>query len=303
MIVAPPRLRAQVLLDARRAPSGGVAAPCDVTEIERALESTLGEAASANAGIEIDEGVLLRHLGACLDPELPVVEALGRLRTKDLMLALACVKGDARALARFEAEHVAAGDPALARLGVPPHVVEEAKQIVRSRLVVGDGSPKLLDYDGRGDLRAWVRVSLVREALHLAKRGKKEVGLADDLLQMPASSDDPEVAHFKSRYRAEYKAAFEAAVGKLTDRERALLRQHIVLGMTVDEIGFVYRVHKTTAARWVQAAREELLAKARMELTLRIGASRREIEEIVRLIESGIELSVRRLFAAKGTEG
>jgi RNA polymerase sigma-70 factor (ECF subfamily) len=262
------------------------------------LAEIIAAAHTAHPGIAIGADAFVRHLATRADASKPPLEALDLLRTADLFLAAACAAGDRNAILRFESECLRHAEKGLAKRGLSADVVEEAKQNIRERLLVGGGTPRILDFDGKGDLRQWLRVALLREAIHLSKREKRDVPLTFDLFALPDADANPEVAYFKKRYRAEYKEAFEAALVQLGARERALLRQQYILGLNIDEIGAIYQVHRATAARWVQQAREELLSHARLELARRLGLSRAEIEAIVRMIESQLEVSLRRILAA-----
>jgi len=270
----------------------------DTAALETALVAIIATARARYSGIRVSDADYLRHLAARVDPELPVMDAIALLRTADLLLACGCATGDRTAVGLLESECIRGAQGALGKRAVSSEIAEEANQIVRERLLVGDGTPKVLEYDGKGDLKSWVRIVVVREAIYLSKRGKKEVPLSLDLLSLPTAQDNPEVAYFKAHYRTEYKDAFEAAVDELTSRERALLRQQLVLGMSVDEIGAVYQVHRATAARWVQSARDQVLAKARLQLAIRLDLPRADIENIVRMIESQLEMSMDRLLKA-----
>lgn len=272
-------------------------APAAVPELESVLVDIVAKARVAFPGIAIANEVFVRHLAVRADPAKPILEALGSLRADDLFLACGGAAGDRQALFHFEATCLRAADASLAKRGMSSDVAEEAKQIIRERMLVGDGAPRLLDYDGRGDIRQWTRIALIREAIYLSKKEKRDSPLSDALLMIAGTDDNPEVAYFKKRYRAEYKEAFEAALGQLSSRERALLRQQYILGLNVDAIGTIYQVHRATAARWVQSAREELFSKARRELGDRLGLSRPEIENIVKMIESQLEVSLHRLLA------
>lgn len=268
----------------------------DAPGLQSALVDTIARARSRYPTVTVTDEDFTRHLATRVDRQKPPTVSLHELRTDDLLLAYACTVGDRAALMLLESECLRGAQSALGKRGISSEVIEEANQNVRERLIVGDGVPKLLEYDGRGDLKSWVRVVLVREAIYLSKRGQKEASLSYDLLAMPSAQEDPETAYFKAHYRMEYKEAFETAVTELTARERALLRQQIVLGMSIDDIGTIYQVHRATAARWVQAARDELLAKTRLQLTLRLKLPRKEIEELLRLIESQLVVSMSRLF-------
>lgn len=288
---------ARAFLDALRE-THGERAPSSIDGLAALLAPLIDGARTQHPSIRVDDVVFGRHLGARVDPALALPEALAQLKIADLLVACGCAVGDRGAIAILEADHVRGAQGALGKRGISAEIAEEANQNVRERLLVGAGRPRILDYDGRGDLKSWVRVVVIREAIYLAKQGKRDLPLSYDLLAAPATADDPESAYFKARYRAEYKQAFETAVEELSSRERAVLRQQIVLGMSIDEIGTVYQVHRATAARWVQSARDELLAKTRRELAIRLNLSRADLENIVRMIESQLVVSMNRLLEA-----
>jgi RNA polymerase sigma-70 factor (ECF subfamily) len=270
----------------------------DAAEVEAMLADTLARARAKFPGIGLADGEYIRHIATRLDVSKALGEALATLHTADLYLACACARGDRRAILLFEEHCVRPATAALAQRGIPPDVTEEVKQDIRERMLVGDGSPKILLYDGTGGIRQWLRVSLVRDAVHMSKRRRRDQPLTFDLIAAPAAEDSPEVTYFKKRYRADYKTAFELAIRELDARQRALLRQHYILGMTVDEIGSVYEVHRATAGRWVTAAREDLMAKARRQLAAQLRVPRAEVEAIVQMIESQLDVSLQRLLVA-----
>lgn len=215
-----------------------------------------------------------------------------------LYLAHACVQGDARALARFDARCIADLDAALRAAGVPEGQVVEAKQRVRHKLLVAgpEGPPRLASYAGRGDLRGFVRVVAVREGIGLlrqtARREAHEVPAADELLERATVGEDPELLLMKETHRAALREAFAAALGQLTGRERTLLRMAVVDGLTVDQLGAAFQVHRATAARWLASVREALFKSTRRELMGRLRLDGREFESWIRVIQSRFEISV-----------
>ena len=74
------------------------------------------------------------------------------------------------------------------------------------------------------------------------------------------ASGDLELDFLKQRYQQDFKEAFILALRGLTVRERNLLRQRFIYGLSLDELGALYRVNRATTARWVVQAREEVLA-------------------------------------------
>lgn len=219
----------------------------------------------------------------------------------DLYLAWACLAGDAVALRRFDDEVVRpAGDGARA-IDRSPAFVDEVRQRVRAHLLVGDGAPRLADYAGRGPLRAWVAVAAVRTALMMRRAQGRKREVADDdwagALSLVATGN-PELDLLKQQHAAAFTAALRDAALGLEPRLRAVLAMHFTEGLSIDEIGAVYAVHRATAARWVQRAKDELHAATRGLLTERLGLTPSEIERVGALVQSQLDVSLSQLFAA-----
>ena len=103
---------------------------------------------------------------------------------------------------------------------------------------------------------------------------------------------DPLLAQLKDRYREEFRIAFAEAAAKLTDRERTLLRYRFFDGLSIDEIGVLYRAHRATVARWIAAIRENLFETTRAVLTERLSITQSEVDSVLRLIDSQLEISI-----------
>jgi RNA polymerase sigma-70 factor (ECF subfamily) len=255
-----------------------------VRRMEDAAE-VVAAARAAWPGVEVDRDVFLAYLAA---------REIGPC-TSDLYLACACSRGDTRALATFEARVLSVVDPALAKLGIAADLIGEVKQRLRTNLLVGDGvsPPRVSQFVGRGDLRGWVRVIAVRDAIALAGQGRKHAPLDDDALADRLLPDeDPEVAHLKRYYRAEFSASFARALAGLDDRERLLLQQQFIDGLTIDEVCVLYKVHRATAARWLERARKRVMELTLSELRQKLSVDPAELDSILRLIRSQLEVSM-----------
>jgi RNA polymerase sigma-70 factor, ECF subfamily len=217
---------------------------------------------------------------------------LATLAVADLYLACACTRGDAKALAicddvlRREAE--VAADAGRFHASVR----DEALQIVRAAAFAPRvaKTAAIHDYAGRGSLRGWFRVMLSRELVRIARAQNRAVELEDELAA--ADHDDPLLAELKARYRTELADAFRASLGELEARDRTLLRYQLVDGLTIDEIGDIYRVHRATAARWLVAIRDRLVEMTRARLAAKLGVDTQEAASIVRLVQSQLDVSV-----------
>jgi RNA polymerase sigma-70 factor (ECF subfamily) len=218
----------------------------------------------------------------------------------DLYLACAASAGVPAAHRAVEERLVPVARAALSRI-VGPAGVDDALQLLREKLFLaaGDAPPRIAEYRGKGSLGAWLRVVAARTALSLRRDAARRDGRRDDdflIAELPADGH-PELDHLRERYRPAFRAAVVAALGALSVRERTLLRLHVLDGLTVDEIGAIYGVHRATAARWIARARASLFDDTRRRLEDELGLATAELESLVRLVQSQIDLSLPRLLA------
>jgi len=217
------------------------------------------------------------------------------LNAGDLFLTCACVRQDPRALALLDERYINTLDAALARLDQSGATVEEIKQTLRTRFLTREHGrpPRIGDYSGAGDLRTVLRVAAIRLGISLLRKHKRESYPGDEaLLQLPAREATPEFDVLKQKYRAEFDAAFRTAVRALAPRERNLLRHQVLDRLSIDRIGALYGVHRATAARWVARGREALIKNIRRELQAQLGVSRDELDSILGLIQSHLDISL-----------
>lgn len=155
----------------------------------------------------------------------------------------------------------------------------------------------LATFTGRGDLRGYLRVMAARALARRKERDRRETELDSGVLELLDPALDPEVAMLRDRYRDAVEAAFTAALAELSPRARAVLRYHLVDGWTIDQLGARYATHRSTAFRWLAAAREELRTGIRARLAAQLMISESQVDSIVALVTSRIEVSLDRLLA------
>jgi len=184
--------------------------------------------------------------------------------------------------------------------GVDAGTVGDVKQQLRVALLVGDGAaPRILDFAGRGELRRWVRVLAVREALVFARRARRESPAEEKLLERALLSGDPETEYFKTLYRTEFARAIAEALSSLSAHDQMLLRQSFVDGLSLDELGRLHGVHRATAARWLVRAQRKLSKEIHALLMRRLRLKPSELRSIFHYIRSGLQLSLRLLLPAR----
>jgi len=271
-----------------------------IGDLDRRLWTLVAEGRAAWPDFAIEARLLVEFVARQLTSEL-ADGALDGLRPTDLYLACACARGVPGAIEAFDRDYMREVDIALSRMRIGDSRLKDVKQLVRQRLFVGGGTAgaptstgKISEYGGRGDLRRWVRSVAVRTCLNELRKGKREVLVDDDHLiaQHAISADDPEIEYMKRTYAGEFKAAFAEALGQLGPREQTLLRYHHVDGLNIDEIGAIYRVHRVTAFRWIEKAKDQLVKSTLDTLRARLKLPASELDSVLRMIRSQIHLSL-----------
>ena len=258
------------------------------------LVALIARCRAAAPELDVEPSAFAAKLEACRPAELAPAEWYARAFADDLYLALACETGAAAALRLFAQRFARDLDHVLR--GRDNRGLDDARQILFQRLFAGP-RPKIATYTGRAPLRRWLRVVASRLLLEILADREP---LADEreLAELPVADDDPELAHLKARYRAEYKAAFAEALARTTDRDRVLLSQYHVDDLTIDQLGALYSIHRATASRWIARAQRELRERVIARLRERLGASTTELRSLTRLVRSRLELSLSHVLKA-----
>jgi len=216
----------------------------------------------------------------------------------DLALVAAFGAGDGAALTELDRRFRGELAGALSRVGLTRSEIDEVGQIVRERLFVAAPGrpPRVLDYGGRGTLVAWFRAVIVRAGIDLrrSRAAAPDAPGHDDepLLALGAASDDPEIESLRSRYGDAFRLALADAVRALPADERNALRLHVAEGLSGEQIAALYGVHRATAARWIVRAREGIADQTRQLLQARLGLPASELESLVRLCQSRLDIGV-----------
>jgi RNA polymerase sigma-70 factor (ECF subfamily) len=272
---------AAAFLDALGERGAGLA----VVELEPRLRALLEEGAAAWPQVKLAPADFAVHLAR----HAPGLAELAALHAGDLYLACACARGEAHAVAAFEKHYLRKVESALAR-GTP---VEDVLQTLREKMLVArrERPPEIADYSGRGSLAGWVRVAAVRAAQRLRK---DEAGAAPPDEAVQQILVHPELDFLKAQHRAEFEEAFRAALLALPARDRSLLRLHYVESLSVQAVGALHGVHRATATRWLAMSRQLLVDDLRRRLAESLRLSRHDVDSLVKLLRSRLDVSIRR---------
>ncbi len=282
---------------------GPAEGPLPAAEIERRLGEMIAEGRAAWPSIYLPEDDFLRYLAQRLPPEEPVQATLAAVHGKDLYLACACGRGLPSALAAFERHYLSNLPAFVGHLNNGPEFADEVGQILREKLLVAapGAQPKIADYSGRGALLNWLRIAALRTALSLrrSQNAQRIVGHGgetpepdDDIGSSLPMRRDPEMDYIKDRYRQEFKEAFHQAFSSLSVEQRNVLRLHYVDGLNIDRIGAMFRVHRSTVARWLASSCAQVLDETRRMLRERLRLSPTEFDSLAGMVRSQLDLSI-----------
>jgi RNA polymerase sigma-70 factor (ECF subfamily) len=223
---------------------------------------------------------------------------LDGLHTDDLFLTCACIRGDDVAQRAFLSACLPVVRAAMSRIDPSGSLDDEVLQGLLGKLLIAEEgkAPRLAQYNGRSALSGWVRVAAVRQALNLIRSVHRERQLDEDMLLALVSDDNQELTYFRQLYRDAFKAAFHQVLGRLDGRQRNLLTLQLIEGLTLEQIGDLYQVNRSTVSRWLQAVRDRLATETRAALMeeLQIGAE--EFESILMLVLSRFDASLARVL-------
>jgi RNA polymerase sigma-70 factor, ECF subfamily len=255
------------------------------------LSAALQAGRAAWVGVKLDDVSFVRLVG-----DLAVSRGDLAERGPDLFLAWACAAKDPSALGYFERTFLPEVDSYVARLGLSPGVVDDVRQDLRIRLLVGP-APRIGQYGGRGPLGAWVRMAAIRIALNLLERERRRQPTSDvtALSTLIGEEANPEIAAVRSLHGGAFQQALDKSLRVLDARDKTLLRMHFVDQLDIDTIGQIYRVHRATVARWLVAIRRRVLDNLRAELSLELPATTSEFRSMLTVLRADLEVSVRHL--------
>jgi RNA polymerase sigma-70 factor (ECF subfamily) len=213
---------------------------------------------------------------------------LDALNLDDLLLAWGALEKDPAALKEFDRRLRACGSRAS----------DDVLQQARQRLLVGDGKkPKLLAYAGQGALVKWLRTVVLSISIDARRKEKPDQHEGDEKLAMKASSDvGADVRLMKAHHREEFTRAFGAALKSLTAQQRTVLRMRFVDGVSIEDVGRTFNVHRTTAMRWMEQAFQMLLDQTRAQLSDRLKLRPSELDSLLRAFEPSLAERLSRLL-------
>jgi RNA polymerase sigma-70 factor, ECF subfamily len=188
----------------------------------------------------------------------------------DIYLACGCALGDRLALQLFDQRVLPRVVQHVARLRVKSEDLDEIRQILRMRLFAHPR--RIVGYAGRGSLVRWVR------------------------------RDEPELSLIRERLREPFQRALQESFADLAPRSRDILRMHYIEGMSFEEIGSVYDVHRATVARWLVGIRSAVVRGMSRRLWAGAEPSSSDLRSLIRALWNELDISLGQFLRPEGSD-
>jgi RNA polymerase sigma-70 factor (ECF subfamily) len=264
-----------------------------VPDLDGVLAALVAEARAVWTAVPLADEDFVAFLGRSLPEE--AAGDLRAVRAADLWLVCAFGRGIPGASEALDECYLAREAAALARLGAPQPMIDDVLQEIRKRLfeMQADKTGEAC-YAGRGSLGGWLRVAAVRSMNRRRERRARELMMGSGPVLFAPPEDEPEMALLLRDHKVALTAAFQEALASLPHRDRSVLRYHFVEGLNIDELGSLYHVHRSTAARWIERACRTLSEQTRDVFTRRISVGEATFQRLVGLIESRVAVELGR---------
>lgn len=226
--------------------------PSEHTDERRQLYA---QAAASWPGVVLSEASFQERLSQL---ENDTGKRAEELAVRDIYLACACLHGVAAAHKHLLAlcERVAA---TIYRASPAPKVEELRQELAALVTAKGEsGAVRLSKYTGKSSLYSWLRTCAIRLLPGVSPQEPSEILDEGALEQLVVEALGPASSSERAGVVALAKRSLDQALGTISERGRVVLRQKLALNWSVDQIGAEHGVHRATAARWVESAKDEL---------------------------------------------
>ncbi len=269
------------------------------SELPGLLRDWLVIARRAWPSIDVSSESFIAYVAQRVDPQASP-STLSDLRISDLYLAFGSVQGLPSALSYLERAYFRRLDAVVARIA--PNEVDEVISQLRQSLLIPSRTPGgLAGYAGRAELWTWLRVCAIRSAIKIHRRAERGSSVEQSGLEAvcvpDATGASPDTDHERRRFAAEARRALEASFGELAPRDKNLLMQHYLDGLTTEQLGRLHGLHRVSISRRLARARRLLIRRTRAHLVRRLSLTSSECESVLRALRSHLDITLQRVLA------
>jgi RNA polymerase sigma-70 factor (ECF subfamily) len=268
------------------------------------LESTIGvlhaRGSAAHPDLAVNDEAFAAHLARC---RAPLDGDPASVHAEDLLLACAALSGDGRAVAKLREDYWPIVIGYARQITTAVSSLDDLAQSLWAALLVGEPArpPKLASYAGIGSLAGFVGITAQRMALRKLRREDAAARTAERAAaETNVLAGDVELDLLRRRHREDFERAIKAALDRLDNHQRMILRMRVVDGLTFERIAKAYRVSQATVSRWLERARTQTRDETRRLLRERLPLTESEFEAFLGAMADDLDLSISSVLRATG---
>lgn len=161
---------------------------------------------------------------------------------------------------------------------------------------------KIEQYSGMGSLEGWIKVVIGRKAIDRIRAHKKQVSIEDLEVEFPSSdlssqADFQAQANDQKRALHMVQASLDEALRQLDPRQKMILQLYYLHDVTLKEIGFLLKVHESTAFRMLDRLKTQLLTAVTVHLQEKHKVGKNEVRLLIGMARSDIELDLKEILS------
>jgi len=274
------------------APSPSVEAPL-LLDRRRAIHEAWTRGRQSWPRVALEREPFIRHCELVLgDAPASAWAAHGA----ELYLCCACAAGDTAAQAALSTSYLARVERQLSESNDDAELVQETLQALRIKLLVG-ADAKIGRFAARGPLGHWLRAAAKRTLLDVV-RARRAQRQAEREAPVEISFHDPDLvaAIGQSRYAPTFLDGLRHAILQLEEQDRLLLKRAILEGSTIDVLGDIYAIHRSTASRRLRRIRQDIALGVRRLLKVRHRLGDGDVDELARELGGWLEPGLRAIL-------
>ncbi|HWO13555.1 MAG TPA: hypothetical protein VNN80_28835 [Polyangiaceae bacterium] len=220
----------------------------------------------------------------------------------ELYLCCACVAGNATAQRVLSLQYLRRVEQQLSLSCNDAELVDEAMQALRIKLLVGP-RPKIARFAARGPLLHWLRVAAKRTLLDVARARRSQRLAQQETSCEPGWCEADPLANIRAaRYAQTFLDGLQHTIDGLSLQDRLLMQHAVVEGGTIDVIGSLYAIHRSTVARRLQRIRRGLAVAVRQRLKAEHRLGDDDIDELTRELCHSLQPSLHELLGGSAGE-
>jgi RNA polymerase sigma-70 factor (ECF subfamily) len=286
---------ADELLEAflRMAPATDSVAP---EQLRPALDRALERARRVWPQVDIPSAQFSAFLGERVPAATP--DGVAALRVEELYLTCGCLSRSTAALKAFEESYRPALMSAADRVLRDRVAADELVHDLWTVLILSEppARAKLTDYQGTGSLRSWLSAVAARRAIDLLRAQGREAPSDAAVPLEETELGDLELDVLRTDYAAHFREAVEESFRELPLKERNALRLYYLDRIPLSQVSKMFHVDKSTLSRALASTRERVLERTRALLKDRLGVGSTDLDSLMRLLGSDLELSIERIL-------